>query len=533
LRDILDTVFKRKAVILLIMLWCILLVLAANYVITPSYQSEAQVLVQLGREATLPPTAINQPLLVGFDRDEHINSHLQILQSRALLEQTLSQFSPADFEVRPTSPTSIFQRIRSGLRQAVTTVKDLSGRLLTRAGLLNPLTEQQRLLLAMQRSLKAERITGTQVIKVTFRSPSPVLANKFLDVFMKFYLQSAASVASGTHATMNMFMQEAAQLSDRLRAAENKLADYRRQWQIFGLNTQKDKITDELAQTATHLRQTELELNAVKRLLGERKQRKLDSVETNIPEELRKDEGVIELLKNLVRLKVRYSQAKANYAEDSPDVQVLAKEIDSLRARIATEVDGILMARQRALETRKQDLLDQQKVLMATAQTLDQRGIEMAGLERQVELLKKAFIQYSEKEEVSRMGKVMGEKHITELAVIQPPTMPIEPVSPRRMINLLLSVVVGLLLGLIYAFAREYMAGTVNRSEDLSKLIGSSTIVDLPEWRALLGNHRSLASFRVSNTALIEGLGPESHTPPNSNRESQTNRAADPRRRTS
>ena len=520
MRDILDIVFKRKTAIVLIMLCSIIAVLITNYMITPVYRSEARVLVQLGREATLPPTALNTPLLVGFDREEQINSHLQILKSRNLLEQSLKQFNLADFQAPPSGPKSPIQMIRYVLKKSLSLGIGVARSLLTTVGLLNPLTEEQRTLLSLEKTVKAERVSGTQVIKITFESPNPVMAQKFLTVFLKAYLQAAAMTVSGPPNSMNMFMEQAANLSDRLRIAETNLADYRRKWEIFGLDTQKQKIIDELTQTASSLRQTELELNAVTRLLEDQKNQPKEHVETSLPEELRKDEAVIELLKNLVRLKVRYSQATATLSASNPDTKALAKELASLRARIAAEVKGILLNRQVTLTNRKQDLLNQQQMLMQTAQELDQRGIEMARLERQVDLSRQAFMKYSEKEELSRLDQVMGAKDITELAVIQPPTFPIEPSRPRRLLNLLLSAVVGLLLGLIFAFSREYLTGTINRGDELAKLIGSKTVIDLPESQAMSMDNHPFQAFEVGPPKHLEGLDPDNGRGPTPQRRS-------------
>ena len=43
--------------------------------------SEATMLVRVGREATVPPTAMTQPLNVFYTRADQINSQIQILKA--------------------------------------------------------------------------------------------------------------------------------------------------------------------------------------------------------------------------------------------------------------------------------------------------------------------------------------------------------------------------------------------------------------------------------------------------------------------
>ncbi len=67
-----------------------------------------------------------------------------------------------------------------------------------------------------------------------------------------------------------------------------------------------------------------------------------------------------------------------------------------------------------------------------------------------------------------------GKPSPVKVTVIQPPTTPESPVSPRPLRNIALGVVLGLLLGLAAAVVREMMDTTVKNADDVAE------VTDLP-----------------------------------------------------
>jgi uncharacterized protein involved in exopolysaccharide biosynthesis len=145
----------------------------------------------------------------------------------------------------------------------------------------------------------------------------------------------------------------------------------------------------------------------------------------------------------------------------------------------------MLESQMAALERRRENLLAQYDDLRERAQMLDEKGIEMTAYERQVELLNKAFLTYAEKKETSLVNVVMDQSQITSVSIVQPPLLPLKPVTPRKMLNLMVSLFMGLALGVFYAFVAEQLAGTINTPDDMKRSLGEATVIFLAEIRAL------------------------------------------------
>ena len=67
-------------------------------------------------------------------------------------------------------------------------------------------------------------------------------------------------------------------------------------------------------------------------------------------------------------------------------------------------------------------------------------------------------------------------------SLIEPPAMPEEPIKPNRLAIVLLGTIVSSGFGVGQAFLRESLSGAVYTAADLSKLIGSAPLTQIPYY---------------------------------------------------
>ncbi len=491
MRDFLEIIFKRKWQILTIFCCCIIFVLLGNYLMTPLYNSEARLLVKAGREVTLPPTAMTQPLNILQNRAEQINSQIQILKSRYLVELTVAALPKEVYEALDRPPSSLMGWLRYCIKAPFLWTYQGVEWALASLGLIDKLAESQKRVLYFQKNLNVERIKDSDVLEVTFRNANPEFAQTFLTHFVEVYLRVSNSALSSL-GSMDFFGDQFNAARDELAKAEDEMAAFRRWWQIYDLRVQKENTALELTRISSDLRANQMEAAAITAKLERLAKPGNIAVEAELPIDIRGDQGIIELLKNLGQLKVRQNQLRENLSDDHPDMVVAQGEISRLRRDLQREGRGILESQLAALKIKEQDLLTQEQALLSRAQTLDEKGIELSQFERRVEKLKKEYFTYAEKQEISRIDQVMDQKHLTSVSVVQPPLMPYKPVYPRKGLNLLLALFVGATLGIIYAFSSEHFASTVNHADDLAEQLGVPFVVTVPDLsradKGTLGN---------------------------------------------
>ncbi|MCG2715831.1 MAG: polysaccharide biosynthesis tyrosine autokinase, partial [Candidatus Marinimicrobia bacterium] len=107
---------------------------------------------------------------------------------------------------------------------------------------------------------------------------------------------------------------------------------------------------------------------------------------------------------------------------------------------------------------------------------LPQRSLEFARLDRERQVNEKYYILMKTKFQESRITEA---SRISNVRIVDPAVPSERPVKPKKKMNLLLGIFMGLGLGVGIAFVKEYLDHTVRSSEDLQKL-GLTTISIVP-----------------------------------------------------
>src|SRR6056297_3049877 len=89
LRDILNTVFRHKGKILLVALVIFAGVVAYTYAIPEMYESEAKILVKVGRSAQVDPTVTGPTMPMLGSREAEVKAEIAILKNRDLFEEVV------------------------------------------------------------------------------------------------------------------------------------------------------------------------------------------------------------------------------------------------------------------------------------------------------------------------------------------------------------------------------------------------------------------------------------------------------------
>ena len=93
-RDFLHVIFKRKNQILIFFAVTVLTVVIGTFVIRPVYEAKAQILVKIGRENLyIPPNSTNSQV-INSNRDNQVNSEIELLKSRSLAEKVIKILGP-------------------------------------------------------------------------------------------------------------------------------------------------------------------------------------------------------------------------------------------------------------------------------------------------------------------------------------------------------------------------------------------------------------------------------------------------------
>jgi uncharacterized protein involved in exopolysaccharide biosynthesis len=109
--------------------------------------------------------------------------------------------------------------------------------------------------------------------------------------------------------------------------------------------------------------------------------------------------------------------------------------------------------------------------------------LEFDRRQQELETDRQNYRMYLTKFEDSRVSDAMDRERITNVSVIEPATRPITPVSPKIPLILGLAVVFGGAGAIGLALVSEYLDETLEKSEDVEKLLHVPVLVSIPEQK--------------------------------------------------
>ena len=197
------------------------------------------------------------------------------------------------------------------------------------------------------------------------------------------------------------------------------------------------------------------------------------------------------LLEDLKRLKEQELVRK--YKETSELVVNVRKEIEivrsfikqqeeELQAKVRTGPNVVYQDLEREMIKTEADLSSQEaKVdtlrgqvsqLDRDLQSLDRKENELENLKRELNSNEKNYKVYLEKVEDARISEDLNRQKTANISVVQIATVPAKPIKPKKALNVLLSVLLGAVAGVGFAFFAEYTDQSLSTPENVERRLG-------------------------------------------------------------
>ena len=483
-----------------------------SFTTTPTYEAQCMVIVdsQSRVERTLFDVGpFSQQVTM-------INNQVQILKSRLLAEKVISSL------------------LESGLQDSLS---------LFRVENPEDLHVGYRRYFArhLQEALSIEPVRDTDVIKIKVKAPSPqeaaFLANKVAEVYQNLDRE----FSRGEISQVVTFLRDQLQKKEEsLRAAEEALRKFQQDEGIVALSQETQEMVKQLVEfeslyqeAVTDRKTYEKRLEYLKSQLGELR-RTLETDLADISHPL-----ILELRQKIAESEAKLVNFKAQGIPESyPDFKKENERLASLKRTLTEETKKVLLARYPVHDPLKpyQEILE--KIITAETEvealqakedalkkivdqhllkldTLPEKSLKLARLERAKKLNENLYMMMKEKYEESRITRA---GQIGKIRIVDPAVPPEFPISPKKKLNLILATLVGLGLGIGVVFFLEYLDNSVRTVEDVERLqlplLGSIPDIE-PEkqnglWRALPKKKGSEDEVGRLATRLVTHLKPKS-----------------------
>lgn len=460
--------------------------------LTEQYETTASLLVKIGRENTeTPATVQNGALLATGVRKEDVNSEIELLTSRSLIEQTVDQIGPAAFTAEAPRPKSILLWPKYYAKKAWHWTKDQGKEVLIALNLKKRLTPREAAIVTVKDSLVAETDKASDVIDVHLRLPNPALSERVLETLIPLYLAQHTAVYQ-TPAVKGFFDEQIQENQQRIADLQQQRDAIRKKWHLSSVPNQQALLLKESSDIQTQMAMDAGEVAALRQQAAEMK-----SSLSSVPESLQsttvqsQNPSIQAIRERLAALQVEHAKMASRYQPGSEPMKKNEEEIKELETSLAqqqptvpgsvtseinplyqTFSQGIAQNQVRiaGLEAKGRLLKQPTESLAAQLERLNEGADQLETIDREIKVAEENYEVYSKHREEARISEELDHMRVANVAVLSPPSTPMDPVYPRKLLIMGVSLPLGLVLGVLLVLILGYADDTIYAQKDLIEL---------------------------------------------------------------
>ena len=234
-----------------------------------SYSSESKLFLRIGRESVAldPTVTTGSTNLLQMTQADEVNSSLNILSSRALLERVVERIGAARIlDLPPTGdPLAVNSESSGGIvRWAIDFARGCVAGLFNTLHLSDPCSDRDLAIRRLEQGVMVSAPKESTVITISYAARSPELAHDVVEAITNVFLEAHLRLYH-TAGALDFFSAQAEQLHRELLAAQTELRDRKNAFQLTS-NTNRpsllEKTKEALRQKLYDLEQQESDLKS-------------------------------------------------------------------------------------------------------------------------------------------------------------------------------------------------------------------------------------------------------------------------------
>ena len=295
----------------------------------------------------------------------------------------------------------------------------------------------------------------------TDSAQAAAVANAFAQAYINVNLDLRLAPAR-QYATF--FEEQSKTMRDKLERSQQALSAYQKRKGIISADDRLDFETAKLNETSSQLTGIQGQTTDSQ---SKRKSAKGDTLV-----EVMQSPLINGLKADIARLEAKLTEGNVNLGKNHPQTLRAESELTTLKAQLEAETRRITTSIETTYQVSKQREAQLQGALStqkAKVMVLNQRRDELNVLRRDVESAQRAYEQVSQRASQSTMESQSSQ---TNIAVLNTAFAPIDPSKPRVLVNVLVSIFLGALLGVGLALLLELSNRRVRSAQDLMDALG-------------------------------------------------------------
>jgi capsular exopolysaccharide synthesis family protein len=454
---------------------------AYTFTVTPIFEARTRLLIESDDPNVVSFTEVIEEQGAKAD---YYQTQYNILQSRILARKTLDRLQLWDSE-------HFGKPLRTGGWGAARE---------TGAGQAGGETVQQsRVLDRFLDNLTVSPIRNSRLVDVKYRSSDPQLAARVANAIAQNYIEQTLEYKfTASKEASDWLGERLAEQRRQVEGAEAALQRYREANEAISFEDRENIVVQKLTDLSAAVTQAKTARLQKQALYNQLRSLMDDGGQLESFPAILSNTFIQQQKAELSQLQRQYAQMSEKLGEKHPDIIKVRSTIELAQSRFNAEirkvVDSVRNEYQAAVaqENGLVGALDQQKL---EALSMNRKAIDYGVLQRDVESSRQVY------ESLLQRAKETGvstELKASSIRVVDEAEQPPSPISPRKVLNLVLALVGGGVLAFGLAFFFEYLDSRIKSPEEIQAHLGLPSLGMIPAVDPKAGNgHEPLLSEGV------------------------------------
>jgi capsular exopolysaccharide synthesis family protein len=453
LRDYLKVIYKRKYTVYTFFAVVFIVVLIGTLSSTPVYKASTKVLIEKVEPYNL---SMMYPYYMPYD-PEFYETQYQLIKSKSVAREVIKMLS---LENTYNTYFKNGGKLFSGEQES------------SKADILADIISS---------GIAVTSLKNSKIVNISFMSTNPDFAEVVANTVAKAYIEEILDMKmSSSRYSLEWMTKKAEEEKEKLEKSERTLQEYMKANDIVTLQ-------DKIAITPEKL----MEFNA-QLIKAETKRKELEALYnkvTNISSKPKDAETIPVIASDPTIQALRTQSLKAEqnieelskkYGRKHPAMIRAEEELRVLEQKREEEIRRVIKSIKNEYELAKSNEANLRRMLAdskAEALDLNEKFIKYGVLTREVETNRQLY---------DALIKRIKEQSVTEeiqtvnVWVVEKAEKPEYPVKPRKTLNIILGIIVGLFGGIGMAFFIEYLDNTIKSPEDVEAKLGIPVLGTIP-----------------------------------------------------
>ncbi|MDN5934791.1 MAG: chain length determinant protein EpsF [Nitrosospira sp.] len=326
----------------------------------------------------------------------------------------------------------------------------------------------------LKKKLSVRPSRDSNVINIEFSGAEPGFAAAVANAFAQAYIDVNLDLKVAPS------RQSAAWFEDQTRAVRENLekaqAALSAQQQETGIIATEERLDFEIAK----LNELSTQLTMVQAQTSDSSSKRKSAGNSETLFEVMQNPLINSLKADIARLDAKLQERSINLGRNHPQTRSTQSQLASLRNKLGSEIRQIQDSIGTAYEVGKQkeqELLEAMESQKKRVLELNRQRDQVSVLKRDVEAAQRTFEGVSQRSAQTRLESLSVQ---TNIAMLSPASIPIEPSRPRTLLNVLISIFLGTLLGVGVALMLELRNRRVRSVEDLFEVMDLPVLAIIP-----------------------------------------------------